>query len=597
MRLAIPMALLAFAVACSTGGPGADPSPTPLASGIGVAGSLAAPVSSSAIAVSPDGSLVAAVNPDSDSVSLVDARTLELLAEVPVDEDPRTLVFTPDGRFVLVANHGGSSVSVVDVGARSELARWPVGPMPYGIVTDGEHAYVAEMARGTVAAVELRNGSVRFRVDVGRSPAGVAMAADGLLYVTHLFSGEVSVLSAPSLAMIESWETGDTNISQAATLSGSGERLFLPQTRSNVTNENLQFDTTVFPIVNVVDTETGQLQVERRITLDTADEPVNMPFAVALSPSGATAFVVNAGSNDVSVIDLATRRGLAHIGVGANPRGVAITPDGSRIFVNNTLEGTLTVIETAGNSVESTVTVTEIPLAPDVLLGKQLFNASLEPKLSTDNWVSCAVCHFDGTHDGRTWRGFPDGPRNTPSLLGVGETLPVHWSGDLDELQDVEATVRVIQNGEGLAPGEMRDTLGEPHAGLSSDLDALASFLATLGVPPSPLALDTAAVERGGAVFEAQGCAVCHGAPLHTDRRSHDVGTGDARVERNSHGRGTSFDTPSLRGLWATAPYLHDGSAASLRDVFSAGNEHNIAAALSERELDDLVTFLRSLGG
>jgi cytochrome c peroxidase len=72
-------------------------------------------------------------------------------------------------------------------------------------------------------------------------------------------------------------------------------------------------------------------------------------------------------------------------------------------------------------------------------------------------------------------------------------------------------------------------------------------------------------------------------------------GTGDPTKERNSHGRGTNFDTPSLRALWLTAPYFHDGSASSLADVLRYGNEHNLAARLSAGELDDLVAFLRAL--
>ena len=97
----------------------------------------------------------------------------------------------------------------------------------------------------------------------------------------------------------------------------------------------------------------------------------------------------------------------------------------------------------------------------------------------------------------RTWLGFPDGPRNTPALFGVAETLPIHWSGDLDELADVELTIRNIQVGTGLVPGESRDSLGPAHSGVSEDLDALATFLETLKVPSSPFANDQASELAG----------------------------------------------------------------------------------------------------
>ena len=355
------------------------------------------------------------------------------------------------------------------------------------------------------------------------------------------------------------------------------------------------FDTTVFPVVNVLNLDSFANQTRQRITIDTADKPVNMPFGVVFSPDGATIYVVHAGSDNVSVIDLATNRAAANLLVGANPRGIAITPDGTRLFVNNTLDGTLSVIDTTSNVVTATLLLSTIPLEADVLVGKRIFNSASAPDLTTDNWISCAVCHFDGTLDARTWAGFPDGPRNTPSLLGVGRTLPMHWSGDLDELADVELTIRNIQAGKGLTPGGDHDSLGVRYTDVSEGLNALAAYLDSLEVPPSPLSVDANVITRGRAVFVEMNCGVCHQPPLYNDGDLHDVGTGDQVLERNSHGRGTSFDTPSLRGLWMTAPYLHDGTAATLEDVFTVGDEHSILDRVTTQELSDLVDFLYAL--
>ena len=246
------------------------------------------------------------------------------------------------------------------------------------------------------------------------------------------------------------------NISQFIAIDPEGMRAYLPQTRSNASNTALTFDTTVFPVVNVLDLSRLTLLPRERITIDTADQPVNMPSAVALSPDGHRLFVANAGSDDLSVIDLVTGQGVDHIDVGANPRGLGITPDGERLFVNNVLDGTMSVIETETLRVIEVVSLTRIPLSPDVLLRKKIFNSASAPLLTTDNWISCATCHFDAGMDGRTWLGFPDGPRNTPALFGVGQTLPIHWSGDLDELHDVELTIRAIQFGKGLITGAER---------------------------------------------------------------------------------------------------------------------------------------------
>ena len=66
-------------------------------------------------------------------------------------------------------------------------------------------------------------------------------------------------------------------------------------------------------------------------------------------------------------------------------------------------------------------------------------------------------------------------------------------------------------------------------------------------------------------------------------------------MERNSHGRGTMFDTPSLRGIWLTSPYFHDGSAATLEDLLRMGTVHNVSDGLDDSELLALMSFLESL--
>jgi YVTN family beta-propeller protein len=556
-----------------------------------------APTSASAISVSPNGTLVAAVNPDSNSITVLNAITLEILGETQVGKDPRTLSFTPDSRNIIVANQGSGTISIVDIRNSVLKAEYLVGPRPYGVVNDGKRAYVTESVKGQVVTIALDSGTVERRISVGPSPTGLAInSAKQQLFVTHLFDGALTVLDTSTSEVGTKVHSGtEANISQFVAISPDGSKAYLPQTRSNVANTARLFDTTVFPIVNVFNIENLNLSVENRITLDTADEPVNMPFSVALSPDGKRIYISNAGSNDISVIDLGSNKGVAHISVGSNPRGIAITPNGSHLFVNNVLDGTVSVIDTQSFEIIRTVKVTDIPLPPHVLEGKKIFNSASSPLLTTDNWISCATCHFDGSMDKRTWLGFPDGPRNTPSLLGTAETLPLHWSGDFNELQDVEITIRKIQFGDGLIKGQAYDSLGTNHAGLSKKLDYLASYMASLTLSPSPYRIDTDLTVQGKTVFENHGCATCHISPLYADSRSHDVGTGDPKEEKNPHGTSTSFDTPTLRGIWATAPYFHDGSARTLEEVLQSGTTHDIASELTDNELETLVDFLRGL--
>lgn len=554
-------------------------------------------VSSSALAISPDGAWLAAVNPDSGSVSLLAFPGLELKREIKVGPDPRTLTFSADSKWLVVSNFGGSSVTVVDVDEAVKAGEYQVGRMPYAAIAQKGVLYVSEHALGRVSAYDIRTGDLRSSLDLEAFPSGLALDPDAQkLYITHLFSGEVSLIDLSTFALEATISTGNTtNISQFILLSLAGKRAYLPQTRSNTTNMALVFDATVFPLVNVLDLASQKIVRAERVSLDMGFRPVNMPFAVALDEARQVLMVANAGSNDVSVINLQSDKQLARLEVGANPRGIVFDAQANRAYVNNVLDGTISVIDMQELAVVQSIPITEIPLDPQILLGKQLFHAARVPDLTTDRWISCAVCHFDGGMDGRTWLGFPDGPRNTPALFGVRNTPPVHWSGDLDELQDVELTVRNIQAGTGLVEGEAYDALGSPHAGLSAELDALAAFMASLEVPPSPYALPQYEFEQGERVFVQLGCESCHPPPLYTDMQLHDVGTGDPILERNSHGRGTQFDTPSLLGIWATAPYFHDGSAQTLADVLRTGNEHHIADKLNEKELDTLLSFLLAL--
>ena len=552
---------------------------------------------SSAVTISSDGRLVASVNPDSDTITLVDALLLKVIAEIAVGDDPRTVSFTPDSQKLLVANHDSYTISVVDINKKIQIATYSVGSMPYGIVNNGVYAFVAEFGLGKISVLDLSTGKILNNIIVEDFPSALALNPDGnRLFVTHFFSGIVTVIDLTTFTIAETMSTGiNTNLSQFIAITSDGNKAYLPQTRSNVTNQALLFDSTVFPIVNVVDLVDFTLSVKERITLDTADEPVNMPFAVALSPDEKILYLANAGSDDISVIDLTINKAIAHIDVGSNPRGIAISPDGSLVFVNNVLDGTLSVIDTLELSLLKEIILTDLPLNTILLEGKRIFNSSASPILSTDNWISCATCHFDGMMDKRTWLGFPDGPRNSPALFGVKETLPMHWSGDFDELQDVEITIRNIQFGNGLIEGEMHDSLGPSHAGLSGKLDALAAYMASIEIPLSPYTEDQKAIKQGEELFINLGCDSCHIPPLYTNLQLHDVGTGDLTKEKNIHNRGMKFDTPSLRGIWMTSPYFHDGSADTLEKVLQTGDVHNVSSKMNIEQIKDLIAFLRSL--
>lgn len=564
----------------------------------------AAPASSGLLALAPAGDALAAANPDSGTVTLLRLPEAARLAEVPVGADPRGVAFTPDGAWLLAASHGAGALAFVDLAQQQVAATLPLPGQPYGVVAHpaGGRAYVSLLGRSAVAVVDTTTRQVLAEVAVDPFPAGLAISAQGdTLWVTHLYSGRVSQLDTLSLAVRQvAAAEPEANLAQFIALSPDGTRAYLPQTYSLAANPQLGYDSTARPVVGVLDTASARYLPEARLDLAALAWPANLPFAAAVSPAGDRLYVANAGSDDVAVIDLAAGQASARLKAGRNPRGLALAPGGARLYVLNALDGSLSIYNTRTLQLEQTVAVTRLPLPQPVLTGKRLFNSALPP-MSQDGWISCASCHLDGGADGRTWLGFPDGPRNTPALFGAALTLPLHWNGDLDELHDVEATIRAIQFGRGLVEGEPFPGLGAPNAGRSAALDALAAYLATLRPPASPYAPapgDTAAAEavaRGQRAFERWGCAACHVPPLYADGQAHASAIGDPAQERRQAGPLPRFDTPSLLGAWATAPYFHDGSAPTLRDTLFGPGFHRLGYAMDEREVADLVAFMQAL--
>jgi YVTN family beta-propeller protein len=318
-----------------------------------------------------------------------------------------------------------------------------------------------------------------------------------------------------------------------------------------------------------------------------------MPFDAAFSADGGTLYVALAGSDALLAVDRATRSATARVPVGANPRGVVI--DRARAYVLNALDGTLTVIDTAALTVSTTLRVTDLPLDALLLRGKVLFH-SAAPALS-DGAISCATCHFDGGADGRTWINFRSGPRNTPALGGIAAMPPYNWAGDMAELHDtIEDQIRAVMLGDGLIAGDFDPTIDRVDAGRSADLDALVAYVASLEPWPSPYRLPDGSLsesaQRGMTLFlsGSPGCG-CHTPPLYTDLLAHNLSGAALSTEHFE-----SFDTPTLRGLWASAPYMHDGVAHTLEEALTRTDPvHSIAPGLTDQQLQDLINYLLSL--
>ncbi len=545
--------------------------------------------SSNTIALARDNRTLVAANMVNNSMTILIPAFNRVVAEIPVGSDPRSVALTPDSTTALVTNRGDGTLSFVSLIENAVSATIPVGVLPYGVVmSSAETAYVSLEGGDEIAVIDVRAQRVSRRISVADAPAGLTLWGD-FLYVTHFWSGAISLIYLPQERVIQTISTGsDTALFQNLEADIGRGIAYLPQTRLNAQNAALSYDSAAFPVINVVNLRDLALVRERRIALDSADRPLNMPFAAALDRFSQRLYVANAGSDSVSVIDLNSGFARANIAVGANPRGLLLNADNTRLYVHSALDGTVTTIDTGTLAVSDVLPIINLSVSLDYLLGAQLFHSAADPRLSAGNSLSCATCHFDGQSDGRVWRGFPDGPRNTPLLYNLPETVPYTWSASWHELAQVELKIRWLQAGTGLIEAE---SVTDPHAGESVDLDLLTQYLTTLPAPPNPGSFPAETVARGEQVFTEAGCATCHVGPAATDLQSHDVGTGTDDDER----RGTSFDTPSLRWLWLSAPYFHDGSAATLRQVFERPGTHQLIFEAQPAEIDALVDFLLTL--
>jgi MYXO-CTERM domain-containing protein len=594
-----------------------------------------APPSARSSAIAIDGDRVWTVNEDANSVAAIEGTTV--MFESPVCETPRTIAIDADRR-AWVACSGSDEIAIVaHDGSAGPTIALPYGAAPYGIAIAGDRAFVTLEGTNELAILDTRTATILDRDFIGPGPRGLAVAHDGArVYATRFLSadggGEVFAMSGGPANVITLADDpgpdgsftgrGIPNQLSSIAISPDGTIALVPSKKDNIgrglarNGEPLASDHTVRTIVSVIDLDGETEDLEARIDLDDHEGA----FDVAFSPLGDVAFVASQGTNRVDVIDVRSGALVAGFATATAPRGLALGEDGllyvhgflSRTVAIHDVSGILAATDSTARLVAELPAVRVEPLADDVLRGKRIFYNADSRQMSQDGYVSCASCHLDGGHDARTWdftdRG--EGLRNTIDLRGRAgvDHGRVHWSANFDEIQDFENDVRAHFGGSGFLSDEDFEAedrshpLGEAKAGLSDDLDALAAYVTSLDrFPRSPYrnpdgSFTELAIE-GRAIFERLDCRDCHGGERLTDSTLgvlHDVGTIRETSGRRLGERLEGIDTPTLRGLAWSAPYLHDGSAPTLYDVLD-DPQHGNAASISDAERVRLIAFLLEL--
>lgn len=533
-----------------------------------------------------DGRTLATANKLSSSVTVFAPALNVTYGEFATGRDPRFVTFSPDGDRLYVTSFMDNTLSRFDTSRLEAIIPLSIislgGAGASGVVASDTAVYVAAQLSDEVLVIDPQSGHVITRIATPSKPTGLALWGP-FLYVTHFDSGALSLIYLPQGRVVQTIPTSaDAGLSNGIALDISRGLAYLPQTRLNTSALNVTFDRAVFPLVTVVNLREMLAQPGEQIALTTADRPVSMPFATALDRFSRRLYVANAASDDVSVIDLNTGDSRGTIDAGTNPRGLVLNIDNSRLYVHNVLDNTVSIIDPLGLTVLQVLPVSQLNVTADQLIGITLFYTASDDTISAGSVLACATCHFDGIGDGRIWQGFGR-PLTAPLLFGLPETPPYLHDGSWDEMADVEIKIREWQGGRGLITDLLALTDADTiHAGRSAELDALTAYVFSLQPPDNPSPPEAEQVERGAVVFAEQGCTGCHVGAVGTDLTAYDVGTGG------------EMDTPQLRWLWLSAPYLHDGRAPRLADVFALPGAHQLIFTVSPEDIDALVAYLLS---
>ena len=580
------------------------------------------------LVLSPDGKRLYVVGTGSDQVLVIDTAARTVAGRVHVGKVPRGIAVAPDGTRLYVTNSWSDTVSEIDAASLKVLRTLPAGFEPTGIAIDAAHQalYVANRLSDDISVIDLSSGDEQ-RLVSGRGASYVTASPGGArIYVTHIYP-QLGTFRAPPVSEITQVDAANRVVTARLPLDNAAGVFHIAFSRDG----RLGIAAELRPknLVPLAHVEHGwvfgnslalfgeDVHGVVQLPLDEIDNFPSLPFGVAISPDNKRVYVSASGSNEILVLNLqklveaaqspkvarlandlsaSAKYVMAHIPVGRNPRSIQLSPDGSLLYVANRLDDTISVVDTARGAVTAAIPLGEpAPLTPE-RRGERLFYSSM---YSFGHQFGCANCHLDSTFDGLSWDLEPDGFGidivDNRALEEIKDTAPYKWNGGNPDLQTEcgPRTERFFFRSQGFR---------------GDDLEDLVKYIKSIPARPNRYRLPdgelSPAQERGRAIFmrEArkdgkpipytQQCFVCHSGPYYTNTALADVGTG------KPSDRSGEIDTPQLTNVVNSAPYLHDGSARTLEEiwtVFNPNDKHGITSDLTKDDLNDLIEFLKTL--
>jgi YVTN family beta-propeller protein len=580
------------------------------------------------MALSLDGHLLYVVCQDSDEVRVVDAQSSKVVGIVPVGRAPRGIAASSDGRQLYVTNAWSDTVSVIDTASLKVMQTLATGFEPSGIVVDGsgETLYVANRLSGDISVIDLKAGQESKRLLAGRGASYLAISPDGKwIYCTHIYpnpgafrtqpNSEVTIIDTARQMVVERQTLHNVAGVFHVAVSADGKLGVVAQLRPKnlIPLAHVEHGWVFGNSLTLFGEDVGE---PVQVPIDELDRYYALPWGVAIAPDKSKIFLTTAASESVTVIDVArllqtvrSRRQpfvndlsasadyvSARIAVGHNPRGVLISQDGKRLYVANRLDDNISVIDTTTDKVASTIDLGGPQTVDALRRGERLFFTA---GFAFQGQFGCANCHLDATIDGLQWDLEPDGFGkdivDNRSLEDLAGTEPFKWNGGNPDMPTEcgPRTEKFFFRSQSFNQQQLTD---------------LVTFVYSLPYRPNRYRRTddelTPAQERGKAIFErtrykdgkpiAEGnqCATCHSGPKYTNKQELNVGTGKLTD------RSPVIDVPQLSNVAYSGPYLHDGSARSLEEiwtVFNPKDTHGVTNDLTKDELNDLIEYLKTL--
>ncbi|WP_028401091.1 beta-propeller fold lactonase family protein [Ectobacillus panaciterrae] len=569
------------------------------------------------LTLSPDESRLYVSCMQDDRVDVIDLEKKKVVKHLNTGIEPFGLVTSQNGELLYVSNFRSGTVSVIDIEKEKEIKSIAIGDRPRTLTmtADGKKLYVPHYLDGKISVVDLAHNKVQKTIQLAASPDKEDRKKS----------------------------QGIPNTLEQFVIAPDGKTAWVPHLLTNV-DTPIHFEETIFPAISVIDLEkdeeiTGERKelFEEMNVKDSKNATIIManPYDVAFDSKGTKAFVIMSGSEDLVVFDL-TRGGNASQVVrripGDNPRGVVFSKEKDVLFVHNAMSHDLAVLQAPESTSYAKVKLTndkikligKDPLSALVREGKTIFYSGNSDEFAApitgNNWMSCASCHSDGDINSLTLT-TAKGPRNVTSNILTTKTGLFMWDGSRDDFTDYIHTVQ------GEMGGMMNVDPGQPiPADVQHMYDALLAFLddpSSFPVPKSPYRENgklTKTAQQGEELFNGKGnCLSCHGGDYFTSSVKavdaagklttantqflYDIGTagvtdkdssGDARAGFSNPRSRTKFDPPTLRGVWATAPYLHDGSAKTIEEAIEK-HQYEERNTLSKQDVQAIASYVKSL--